>query len=196
MATAQAQREPGATGVGKAGDPSFSVGPAQNSDVAPGPPAEILALPWTLPQPSALPSLQPTSAPPLQLKFELPPVFGLTPFAQTTFEAGSVLSSTQLGVQLATGPIHAGTRFGMMRDDRGLWLRYASHLRFVAPHYDLGLESINDYALTATPVTVQSTLLGSAGVRVTPDAPTVRVSSSLLTDTGGFLSGISAFGMF
>lgn len=200
VTTVHARPEPSAPHVASkaVGLPvSFSVGPGQSSDIAPGPPPELLALPWTLPQPPSLRPLRPMPAPPLQLRLDLPAVLGLTPFVQTTFHASSrVLPSTQLGIKSTTGPIHAGTHFSVRQDDRGLWLHNASHVRLVAPLYDLGLESLNDYALAAAPVVVRNGLLGSAGMRITPTAPTVRVSTSLFADTGSFLSALSAFGTF
>jgi hypothetical protein len=86
--------------------------------------------------------------------------------------------------------------FNLMRDSRDLLLHDASYARYVAPHYDLGLELSNAYALTAEPVVVRTAVLGSAGVRVVLDAPTLRVSTSLLPGTGRAFSAMSAFGTF
>lgn len=199
VSAVRAQPAPSAFDVGGGADGlplSLSVEPAGSSDIAPGPPAPLLALPWTLPRPPTLPPLEPALAPPLQLRLKLPPLHGLTPYAQTTFHgAGSRLPSTELGAAFVSGPIHAGTRFGMFRDDRRLWLHNTSHLRYVAPLYDVGLETVSAYAIVEQPQ-VRTRMLGAAGVRVTPDAPTVRLSTSLVPDTGRAFSAISAFGSF
>jgi hypothetical protein len=191
----QPQRDRGVT----LGDASLSLTSAAGTDIAQGPPAELTRIPWLLPLPPTLSTggAWPTSAPPLLLRLELPPLFGVPWYVRTTF-AGSLRAlgpSTELGSGAVLGPLQTGTQFSLSRDSAGLWVNNSSFVRYLAPSFDLGLETRNSYLLT-TPRLERQAVEGSLGVRASADAPTVRVSSTLLPAAGQTWSSVNAFGSF
>jgi hypothetical protein len=181
------------------GPARLEVTPA-HSDIDPGPPADIVAESWLLQQrpigSSAVPNV--AFVPPLQLRLELQPMFGLTPFVATRLgpRLRGALASTEVGADVITGPLHFGTRFGLSRDDEALWLRNASFARYVDPVFDVGVESVAEYALGADTKLVQRALLGSVALHPDPNAPTVRVNTALFPGPGRSFSSVSTFGRF
>jgi hypothetical protein len=180
---------------------TLSLAPAVGSDIAPGPPNDIVAAAFVDPVFYQGPKLLAAEPLPLQLRIELAPVFGITPFATTTFAANPLarIPSTDVGAAYTAGPLQMGTRFYLWRDDSGLWLNNAMFVRYVAPVFDVGLESRTDTALNGAAEgqpAVRRAVNVSAAVHPTPEAPTVRVNTSLLPAAGHGFSSVSAFGRF
>lgn len=180
---------------------TLSLAPVVGSDIAPGPPIDLVAAAFASPAHDVGRAPFPVALPPLRLRLELPRVFGITPFATTTYAPNSLarIPSTEVGAAYAVGPLRTGTRFHFWRGDSGLWLRNATFVRYVHPAVDFGLESTTDTALLGAPgglPVIRRALEVSAGVHPTPEAPTVRVSSSVLATMASGFSSVSAFGRF
>jgi len=178
----------------------FSISPDIGNDIDPGPPPEIAARIGLYP--ANYPGLAPMAAPlfpqSLRLRLKLKPAFGVASFVTTTLNHNLALSlpSTNLGATFLAGPLEIGTRFGLNREHRGLWLTNATFIRHVERTFDVGLEGVSRYSLTTGKELTTRQLLGSAALHPYPDAPALRVTSAIFTQTGRGFSAVSTFGRF
>lgn len=193
---AQTAVDPGGT----APPAAVSLTPASGSDVHPAPPPSVAWGTWLYP--ARYPGGSPMSGPrtPLfaRLTLELPPLLGFRPFVSTVFNTGSLLApSSDAGLSLAEGPLRLGTRFSLSRDrTNALLLNNGTYARYVERTFDLGVESVQQIALTAERRVTQQTLLLSAGVHPSESAPTVRLSTALPAAGPPRYAGATMFGKF
>lgn len=133
-----------------------------------------------------------------ELTFRLRPMFGFEPFAQARTllppNPGSSVDS-DFGFRYRAGRFHAGARFHFVREARGFALDALGYARYAAPRYDVTLADDARLPLTWRAASTHR-FTASAGLKPSPAAPALRVSTSVRDDGAGALSTARLFGTF
>jgi hypothetical protein len=139
-------------------------------------------VPWSANGPGAggrRPLLYPSFTPQLTLK--LPPVWGLQPLVTSRawgLAGGRPRLDSDFGLSYTLGPFHTGMQVQLLRRGGELSLNSLAFVRYVAPTFQVGAQDSAIWPLGRDSSSTHAVSL-SAGFRRAPQAPALRVSSTL-----------------
>ncbi|MES1183429.1 MAG: hypothetical protein ABUL60_06415 [Myxococcales bacterium] len=125
------------------------------------------------------PLFYPSFTPQLTLRF--PPVWGLQPLVTSRawgLVGGRPRLDSDFGLSYTLGRFHTGMQVQLLRRGGELSLNSLAFVRYVAPTFHVGAQDSAIWPLTAASSSTHAVSV-SAGFRRAPQAPALRVSSTL-----------------